>query len=156
MTPEAIPSPNRDRLFRPVTDPTQARKGDILFTAHHGNVVDAIIRWVTDGTVSHCGLVIDVFIDENGMTVLHTHEALPDGLLPRIRRESTGWAIDGKRPPTVIELLRPPEDEAERIVESSREITPAMYNFGGVLKLGCRSILRKALRWVRGQFPFAP
>ena len=79
--------------------------------------------------------MIDVFTDENGRRVLHTHEALPDGLLPRIRRESTGWAIDGKRPPTVIELFRPPEDVVEGMVQSSQEKTPARYSFAGVLRL---------------------
>lgn len=135
------------RIFSPVPHPTQAEPGDILFTAHRGSLVNAVIQWVTDAEVTHCGLVIDVETDETGRTVvMHTHEALPDGLLPRIRRESTEWAIDGKRPPTLIELLRPPQEAVEAIIAKSKEMTPAKYNWVGVIRLGCTRIAQKLWR----------
>lgn len=137
----------RQHIFSLVPDPTQAKPGDTLFTAHRGSLVNAVVQWVTDSEVTHCGLVIDVETDESGRTiVMHTHEALPDGLLPRIRRESTGWAIDGKQSPTLIELIRPPQEAVEAIIARSKEMTPAGYNWAGVIRLGCKLIAKKLWR----------
>lgn len=140
-------------MFSRVPDLTQAKPGDVLFTAHRGSLVNAIVQWVTDSEVTHCGLVIDVETDENGRTVvMHTHEALPDGLLPRVRRESTEWAMDGKRPPTLIELYRPPQEAVEDMIARCTEMTPARYNWSGAIRLAPRRIARKVW-WILKRTP---
>jgi hypothetical protein len=132
-----------------IRDPRQARHGDVLFTAHHGSLIDAIVRWATEGPVTHCGTVLAGPQGE-GERMMLTHEILPDGVWPRLRRESTGWKMEGKRrAPTVLLFLRPPEGlDLEAISMDKLKKTGANYNYVGVVRLGYYLLVMKVRRLV--------
>ncbi|MCQ3805269.1 MAG: hypothetical protein OXC98_00100 [bacterium] len=121
----------------------------MIFTSQRGTL-SAVIRWVTGESMTHCGTVVAVVRDENGLVEMHTVETFPfDRMLPRVRRENRDWAMDGKnKAPTVLKVLRPPAEEVEfRIAEVLMKIG-GKYNYPGILELGMNYLMRKVHRRV--------
>ena len=134
-------------MYRKVEDPRQVAAGDMIFTSQRG-ILGAAIRWVTGETVTHCGTVVAVEKDKNGLVELHTVETFPfDRMLPRVRRETRGWAMDGKnKVPTVLKVLRPPAEEVEVSIAEALMKIGVKYNYPGILELGINYLIRKVHR----------
>lgn len=135
--------------YQKVEDPRQVGAGDMIFTSQRG-ILSAVIRWVTGETMTHCGTVVAVVRDENGLMEMHTVETFPfDRMLPRVRRETRGWAMDGKnKAPTVLKVLRPPTDAVESSIAQALMKVGGKYNYSGILELGMNFLMRKVHRRV--------
>lgn len=136
-------------MYQEVEDPRQVGAGDLIFTSQRG-ILSAVIRWVTGETVTHCGTVVAVVKDENRLVEMHTVETFPfDRMLPRVRRETRNWAMDGKnKAPTVLKVLRPPAEAVEFSIAEALMKVGGKYNYPGVLELAMIFLMRKVYRRV--------